>query len=73
VTELKFFSNGGRKAQTEARRYVYNVLWMMLEHELNPDERDGWMFGGIEHDADKRRLTKAIRVVMAELSRKGQR
>lgn len=69
---MKFTNSNGRKPQTEARKYVYNVLSQMLECELSPDENEGWMFGGIEDDFDRRRLKKAIKAVISELKRKGQ-
>jgi hypothetical protein len=70
VADLKFSSANGRKPQTEARRYVYAILVPMLEHELSGEACDGWMFGGIEEEPDKWRLTKAIRAVMVEMRRK---
>lgn len=73
MSALRFNSNDGRKPQTEARRYVYNVIAAMLENEFNePDCYDGWMFGGIEQEPDRRRLTKAIKSVIAEMLRKGR-
>lgn len=69
---MKFTNSNGRKPQTEVRKYVYNVLSQMLERELSPDENEGWMFGGIEDDFDRRRLKKAIKAVISELRRKGQ-
>lgn len=68
---LKFNSDAGRKPQTEARRYVYRVLGAMLDYELNPEERNGWMFGGIDQEPDQRRLRKAIEAVKKELLSKG--
>jgi len=74
---MKFNGDGrgrhGRKPNTEARRYVYAILVPMLEHELNSDQRDGWMFGGIEEEPDQRRLRKAIKAVMVEMRRKASR
>ena len=69
MADLKFSGANGRKPQTEARRYVYRILFSMLKHELG--DVDGWMFGGIEEEPDKRRLTKAIKAVMVEMRRKG--
>ncbi len=65
---LKFQSSIGRRAQTEARRYVYAILVAMLEHEHS--DPDGWMFGGVENEVDQRRLHKAIRAVQKEMLRK---
>lgn len=73
MTELRFSGSTGRQPQAEARRYVYNVMCAMLANEFSPDQRDGWMFGGIEYEADLRRLKKALRAVMAELRRKADR
>ncbi len=70
----RFNGQTGRKPQTEARRYVYGVLCAMLDSEFNdPDFHEGWMFGGIEHEPDRRRLTKAIKLVRAELARKAKK
>jgi len=70
---LRFSGASGRTPQAEARRYVYGVMCAMLEHELTPEARDGWMFGGIEHEPDQRRLQKALRAVIVELRKKSQR
>lgn len=70
---LRFNGDSGRRPQAEARRYVYGILATMLEHELTPEERDGWIFGGIEFDADRRRLKRAVRDVVAVLRKKAQR
>lgn len=67
---LKFDGASGLKPQTQARRYVYRIMVTMLENELESNERDGWMFGGIEQEPDVRRLTKAIKEVAAEMFRK---
>jgi alcohol dehydrogenase YqhD (iron-dependent ADH family) len=67
-TKLLFNGDDGRKPQTEARRYVYRILRTMLDHELQ--DRDGWMFGGVEREPDVRRLTKAVEAVKKELLRK---
>jgi hypothetical protein len=69
---MMFTNSNGRKPQTEARKYVYNVLSQMLEHELSPDEDEGWMFGGIDDVFDRQRLRKAIKAIISELKRKGQ-
>jgi hypothetical protein len=69
---MKFNGNSGHKPQTEARKYVYNVLVQMLQQELSPDENEGWMFGGVYDEPDQRRLRKAIKAVMSEFRRKGQ-
>ena len=68
---LKFSGESGRAPQAEARRYVYAVLVSVLENEFNDDE--GWMFGGIETEPDRRRLTKAVHAVQKELGRKANR
>jgi hypothetical protein len=66
----RFTGQSGLRPQTEARRYVYLVLASMLARELEDDE--GWMFGGIEDESDRRRLGKAIRAVRVEMKRKGR-
>jgi len=68
---MKFTSEPGRTAQAKARRFVYAVLVPMLEHELGDPE--GWMFGGIEEEPDKRRLAKAIKALMVEMRRRASR
>jgi len=70
VSKRKFNGASGRKPQAEARRYVYAVLVAVLNNEFN--ERDGWMFGGIEDEFDRRRLTKAIKAVAVEMLRKSK-
>lgn len=71
MSELKFNGGSGRKPQTEARRYVYGTLVVMLLHELRQRETgEGWMFGGIEHEPDQRRLIKALKAVREEMKRK---
>lgn len=42
----------------DARAYVYNVLAIIVDHELT--DEDGWMFGGIDNDFDRRRLVKEL-------------
>lgn len=68
MAELRFDGSSGRKPSAEARRYVYGILAAILEHELT--DADGWVFGGIELDADRRRLVRAVRLVRDELRRK---
>lgn len=66
-----FNENNGRTSEAEAKRYVYRILSRMLIQELHPDEHGGWMFGGIEEESDKRKLRRAIKIVIAEMDRKG--
>lgn len=70
MSELLFNGHGGRKPQTEARRYVYRIIALMLSHELRDENRDGWMFGGVEQEQDRRRVEKAIKSVRSEMKRK---
>lgn len=65
---LRFDGSSGRKPSTEARRYVYGIISAMLDHELT--DLDGWIFGGIEHEADRRRLSRAVRLVQLEMRRR---
>lgn len=67
-----FNGDAGRTPQMEAKRYVYRIIYRMLERELSPEERDGWMFGGVEFPSDRRNLTKAIKAVMKEMKRRGE-
>jgi hypothetical protein len=71
VPELRF-PGVTRRPSAEARAYVYMVLVAMLDNELGPGQEDGWMFGGIDLDADKQRLRTAIKLVMKDLKRKAQ-
>jgi len=72
VSALRFKGDAtGQKPSTQARVYVYNVLVAMIDSELT--ESEGWMFGGIEADADRRRLKRALHKVRAELLRKARR
>jgi hypothetical protein len=68
VTERRF------KVRTHARRYVLNVTAAMLENEFNePDFHEGWMFGGVENDEDRKLLAQEIHIFVAELLRKAKR
>jgi hypothetical protein len=69
---VKFNGDSGRRPQAEARRYVYSVLATMLDHELSPEAYDGWIFGGIKFDPDKRRLRRAVKAVIVEMRRKAK-
>jgi hypothetical protein len=69
--EQKFTGNSGLNPQAEARRYVYGVLWAMLDNEHSGD--GGWIYGGIENEFDVRRLKKAVAAVQKELLRKRDR
>ena len=69
TTDLKFISANGRKPSAEARRYIYRVLASSLAQDM--DDHDGWVFGGITNDCDRRRLVTAGKKVIAELIRKG--
>jgi hypothetical protein len=55
----------------EARRYVYRVLVLMLDSQIQ--KQDTWMFGGVIRTVDRTRVTKAIRAVQAELRKKSRR
>jgi hypothetical protein len=70
--QMKFTSANGRgMPRKQARRYVYNVLTMMLDYELT--DREGWMFGGIDNECDRRRLKTAIRAVIREMTKKAKK
>ena len=68
-----FDGGSGRRPSAEARRYVYGVLAQILDNELGPDEKEGWIFGGVEDELDRRRLTKAVKAVQKEMRRKAER
>lgn len=74
-TDLKFVPVGRRKASTMARAYVYQVVYAMLDDQLNnhPENVEGWMFGGIENEFDRQRLTKEIRQLQAEMARRSKK
>lgn len=65
---MRFDGSSGRRPQSEARRYVYRVLAMAIEYD--GDEMRGWLLGGLENEADRRRVKKAAKVVTKELRRK---
>jgi hypothetical protein len=69
--EQRFTGSTGLQPQAEARRYVYGVLWAMLDNEHPGD--GGWIYGGIENEFDVRRLKKAVAAVQKELLRKRDR
>lgn len=66
---MKFDGSSGRKPSAEARRYVYNVLATSIETDLG--DHEGWLFGGLDDEVDRRRVKKAAKLVVAELLRKG--
>lgn len=67
----KFTGKSGIKPQAEARRYVYGIIWAMLNNEHPGD--DGWIYGGTENEFDVRRLKKAVASVKKEMIRKRDR
>jgi hypothetical protein len=67
---MKFDGSTGRRPGAEARRYVYNILATMIDNDLG--DNGGWLFGGMEDEFDRRRVRKAAKLVMAEMSRKGK-
>jgi len=44
----------------------------MLEQELNPDEKEGWVFGGIDDERDRMLLKKAVKMLIREFEKKGE-
>lgn len=73
MSELRFTSkNGDGRPQAQARRYVYSILVAMLDSQLNhhPENVEGWMFGGIETEPDRRRVAKAIKAVQADFTKR---
>lgn len=66
-----FTGASGMKPQTEARRYVYGIIWAMLNNEHAGD--GGWIYGGVENEFDVRRLEKAVAAVQKEMLRKRDR
>jgi hypothetical protein len=68
-----FNGESGRKPQTEARRFVYNVLASILDNGQERGE-NGWFGLGPDGDEfDRRRLNKALDAVKAEMIRKAKR
>lgn len=63
-------SNGRGRPSAQARRYVYAVLASSLTDDLTNSE--GWVFGGMEDEVDRRRARKAAKLVIAELIRKAR-
>lgn len=68
---MKFDGASGMRPSAEARRYVYVVLSSALETDLGDPQ--GWIFGGIDNEFDRRRAFAAARLVIRELRRKGRR
>lgn len=63
----------GRAGRAAARRYVLAVMESMLYTELNGDnlgKLEGWVFGGIETEADCQVLIRAVRALQAEMRRR---
>lgn len=71
MSAIMFDGKSGRRPSAEARRYVYRVLAAALDEDLN--DRQGWVFGGMDHDVDRRRAWKEAKKIIAELLRKGAR
>lgn len=68
-----FNGDGGRKPQTEARRFVYGCLATICDNDTERSE-NGWFAMGPEADEfDRRRLRKALDAVRAEMLRKQAR
>lgn len=67
----EFDGRTGAKPQTEARRYVYRVLATIIVSERT--DADGWFYGGITNEFDRRRLKKALEAVRIELVKKAGR
>lgn len=69
MSHLKFTNVGKRKPSTMARAYVYAITAAMLEaqYSTEPEATEGWMFGGIEHEPDRRRLLKEIKRLEKEM------
>lgn len=57
------------KSAVEARAYVYGVCAAMLESQYttHPENVEGWMFGGIVNEFDRRRVTKEIKRLEAQM------
>lgn len=68
---LMFSGTSGRRPSSEAHRYIYKVLASSLQADLN--DAEGWVFGGVTQEPDRRRARKAAEVVIKELIRKGSR
>lgn len=45
----------------EARAYMFNVMASVIDNELTDDQKDGWMFGGVDNEFDRRRLTNELK------------
>lgn len=63
----------GNEGVIAARQYLYGVLWSMLDTELNGDnlgKLEGWVFGGIETEHDKKLLIKAIERLKSSVRKK---
>lgn len=59
---------------TAARQYVYSVLASMIEAEINDqyDGAEGWMFGGIDNEFDRRRLDKELKKTKAKMLKRAE-
>ena len=68
--KLKFDGSSGQLPSAEARRYVYRVLASCLEDDVQ-HAAEGWVFGGLENEFDRRRAKRAAELVIKELRKKG--
>lgn len=63
-----FDGKSGRKPSAEARRYIYAVLATAIVHDLL--DLEGWIFGGMDEEPDRRRARKAALAIKRELEKK---
>lgn len=68
-----FNGKSGRKPQTEARRFVYNVIATLLDNQQERGEHGWFALGDDGDEFDRRRLRKALDAVRDEMLRKASR
>jgi hypothetical protein len=66
----KFDGSSGKKPSAEARRYVYAILAAMIDNDMS--DTGQWFFGGLDNEVDRRRVRRAVKLVEAEMIRKGK-
>lgn len=67
-------------ADRECRRYVWNVIALMLENELTQERSNDpqmgqgqWLFGGVEREPDRVLIRKHARQALKQITRKTKR
>lgn len=63
------------RTQREARQYVENVVYSMIDAELEQFRGtiEGWFLGDVTHEPTRRRIEQAARALMRRLAKAAKR